>query len=121
MDERNVTSTTVLHAGGAALRNSSLRTGSIVEQALARLAPEQLEAVYAKAIEEAARLENLESKKIQEFQESQRDIQLHIDAVTCLTMNGGGVRNTVTTNVKTATGNMRIETKPTGLLSRLFG
>ena len=83
----------------------------IIERALARLDPEQQQILAEKAAEEALRLEVQKRETELEYTTGKKTIEDHIDAFDMLEKQGRFTRQSMTSDVKTGAGKMRIESK----------
>ena len=99
-DDRGV----VLHGGG-------MRAGGLIESALTKLTTEQTQALMGKAGEEALRLEVKQREQNLDYVAGKKTIEDHIDAWGMLDKRGKLTRQSVTTEVKTGAGKMKIESK----------
>lgn len=93
------------------LHDSGLRAGSLVEQALRELNPEQASNLRAKASEEALRLEVKNREQNMDYGIGRQVTIDHIDTFRMLDKSGKLTRQSVVTDIKTGAGNMRIESK----------
>lgn len=93
------------------LHDSGLRAGSLVEQALRELNPEQASNLRAKAGEEALRLEVKSREQNMDYGIGRQVTMDHIDTFRMLDKSGKLTRQSVVTDIKTGAGNMRIESK----------
>lgn len=93
------------------LHDSGLRAGSLVEQAIKELNPEQASNLRAKAGEEALRLEVKNREQNMDYGIGRQVTMDHIDAFRMLDKSGKLTRQSVVTDIKTGAGNMRIESK----------
>lgn len=93
------------------LHDSGLREGSLILQAVSRLNKEQSQNLMAKAAEEALRLEVKNREQNMDYVLGKKAIEDHIDAFNMLDKGGKTTRHSVTTDIGTGAGNMRIESK----------
>ena len=93
------------------LHDSGLKAGSLVEQALRELNPEQASNLRAKAGEEALRLEVKNREQNMDYGIGRQVTIDHIDTFRMLDKSGKLTRQSVVTDSKTGAGNMRIESK----------
>jgi len=96
---------------GIQLHDNGLRAGSLVDQSLSRLNNEQAQALMAKAGDEALRLEVKNREQNMDYVVGKKVVEDHIETFAMLDKSGKLTRQTVTTDVKTGAGNMRIESK----------
>lgn len=95
----------------AELHENGLRAGSLIEQAVARLDPEQTKTLMAKAGEEALRLEVKNREQNMDYVAGRKAAEDHIEMFDMLEKNGRLTRQTVSSDIKTGAGNMKIESK----------
>lgn len=93
------------------LHDNGLRAGSLVEHSLARLDESQARNLMARAGEEALRLEVKSREQNMDYVAGKKTIEDHIDTFNMLDKRGPLVRQSVTSDIKTGAGNMRIESK----------
>ena len=93
------------------LHDSGLKAGSLVEQALRELNPEQASNLRAKAGEEALRLEVKNREQNMDYGIGRQVTIDHIDTFRMLDKSGKLTRQSVVTDIMTGAGNMRIESK----------
>jgi len=94
-----------LHDGGTG------RVGALIDHALANLTAEQARNLSGKAAAEALRLEVKQREQNLDYVAGKKTIEDHIDAFAMLEKQGKLTRQTVVSEIKTGTGNMRIESK----------
>lgn len=93
------------------LHDNGLRAGSLVELSLARLNNSQVQNLMAKAGEEALRLEVKNREQNMDYIVGKKATEDHIDTFNMLDKSGKLTRQSVTSDIKTGAGNMRIESK----------
>jgi hypothetical protein len=93
------------------LHDSGLRAGSLVEQAIRELNPEQASNLRARAGEEALRLEVKNREQNMDYGIGRQVTIDHIDTFRMLDKSGKLTRQSVVTDIRTGAGNMRIESK----------
>lgn len=93
------------------LHDNGLRAGSLIDQAVSRLSQEQANNLMTKAGEEGLRLEVKRAEMNIEYVTGRKVTEDHIDTFKMLDRGGRLTRHSVTTDVKTGAGNMRIESK----------
>lgn len=94
------------------LHNSgNLRAGSLIDQSLTNLTPEQRQALVGKAAEEALRLEAKARNQNLDYVVGKKVVEDHIEAFEMLNKDGKLTRHAVTSDVNTGAGKMRIESK----------
>jgi hypothetical protein len=94
-----------------ALHDSGLKAGSLITQAMGRLSEDQARNLMSKAGEEALRLEVQKREQDMQYDLGRRTAEDHVEAFDMLNKNGRTTRQTVTSNIRTGAGNMRIESK----------
>jgi hypothetical protein len=97
--------------GAVQVRDNGLRQGSLIEQSLAGLTPEQAQTLLLKAAEERLKLEVLAKQQSLDFAAGQRAIDSHTETFNSLEKQGRLTRQVVVSDVKTGAGQMRIESK----------
>lgn len=95
---------TVLHDNG-------LKAGSVIEQSVRSLNPEQIQAVGAKAAEEIVRLEIKQREINLEYVAGKKSAEDHIQTWDMLSKEGKTTRQSVTSEIRTGAGKMQIESK----------
>jgi len=93
------------------LHDNGLRAGNLIDQSISRLDEEQVKALGAKAGEETLRLQALQTQRNIEYSTGKKVVEDHIDTWDALNKNGRTTRQTLTTDVETGAGRMRIESK----------
>ena len=93
------------------LHDNGLRAGSLVEISLSRLNKSQVANLMAKAGEEALRLEVKNREQNMDYVVGKKATEDHIDTFNMLDKSGKLTRQSVTSDIKTGAGNMRIESK----------
>lgn len=93
------------------LHDNGLRAGSLVELSLTRLNGRQAQNLMAKAGEEALRLEVKNREQNMDYVVGKKATEDHIDTFNMLDKSGKMTRQSVTSDIKTGAGNMRIESK----------
>jgi len=102
---------TTISSNQVQLHDSGLRAGSLVEQAIRGLNPEQASNLIAKAGEEALRLEVKNREQSMDYGLGRKVTEDHIDTFRMLDKSGKLTRQSIVTEIKTGAGNMRIESK----------
>jgi hypothetical protein len=98
-------------SGPLALHGSGPRAGSIIDQAVSRLSPDQANELISRAADEALKLE-VSVRKIEiEYAYGRKAAEDHIDTFKMLDKEGKATRQVVKSDIKTGAGNMRIESK----------
>jgi hypothetical protein len=93
------------------LHNNGLRAGSLIEQSLSRLTEQQAQNLMSKAGEEALRLEVKNREQNMDYLAGKKVMEDHIEVFATLEKGGRTTRQSVTSDIKTGAGNMRIESK----------
>lgn len=96
---------------GVQLHGNGLRAGSLIEQSLSKLNEQQAQNLMAKASEEALRLEVKSREQNMDYVNGKKVAEDHIDTFNMLEKRGRMTRQSVTSDIKTGAGNMRIESK----------
>ena len=97
--------------GAVQLHDSGLKAGSLVEQSLAKLTPEQAQTLMGKAGDEALRLEVKRTEQNIDYVTGKKVIEDHSDTFKILDKSGTLTSHKVVTDAKTGAGNMHIESK----------
>lgn len=95
----------------AKLHDNGLSAGSLIDQSLIHLNKQQAETLMAKAAEKALELEARKRQQDMDYEAGRRATQDHIDTYNMLDKNGRLTRQSVTSDIKTGAGNMRVESK----------
>ena len=93
------------------LHDNGLRAGSLIDQSLSRLNEQQAQNLMHKAAEEALRLEVKNREQNMDYVVGKKAAEDHIDTFNMLERGGKTTRQSVTSDIKTGAGNMRIESK----------
>lgn len=93
------------------LHDNGLRAGSLIDAAVRSLDEEQTKNLLAKAAEEALRLETKSREQNMDYIAGKKVAEDHIDTFSMLEKSGRLTRQSVTSDIKTGAGNMRIESK----------
>lgn len=96
------------------LLSEAIEPGKILKTALANLSVEQQQDLMNKAANEALDLEIKKEKMQMDHHVSQADIQNHISTFRDIDKEGKLTRHKVSSDVKTASGSMKIESKSGG-------
>lgn len=98
------------HSTGNISRSSGIQPGRILDAALSDLSDKQRSELFAKAQEEALRLEIQAKEAELNYIAGRKDVDNHIDSFNSLTRNSGNTeKHRMKTTAKTATGNTTIE------------
>lgn len=93
------------------VNTGGLNAGSLIDQSLSRLNQSQIQNLVAKAAEEALRLEVKAREQNIDYVGGKKAIEDHVDAFNGLDKRNKLDRHSITSNVKTGAGNMRIESR----------
>jgi hypothetical protein len=93
------------------LHGNGLQAGSLIEVSLSRLNTNQAQNLMSKAAEEALRLEVKNREQNMDYVVGKKATEDHIDTFNMLDKQGRLVRQSVTSDIKTGAGSMRIESK----------
>lgn len=93
------------------VNSGGLNAGSLIDQSLSRLTEKQVQNLVEKAGAEALRLESKAREQNIDYVTGRKVVEDHIDTFDQLDKRGKMTRHSVTTDVKTGAGNMRIESK----------
>lgn len=96
---------------GAVAPAQDLRPGQVIDHALKNLTPEQKQELLGKAAEEGLNLEVRGRNMRLDSEQSEHDIQAHIDATRALDQSGNLNRQSIKSDIKTGSGRMTIESK----------
>lgn len=111
MVENRQLPTRLRETGAVQLHDSGLKAGSLVEQSLAKLTPEQAQTLMGKAGDEALRLEVKRTEQNIDYVTGRKVVEDHIDTFTGLDKSGKLTSHKIVTDVNTGAGHMRIESK----------
>jgi hypothetical protein len=111
MDDKNSLPMQEQDKHSVQLHDNGLRAGSLIDHALSRLNEQQQQNLMAKAAEEALRLEVKNREQNIDYVRGRKVAEDHIDTFNMLEKGGRTTRQTVTSDIKTGAGNMRIESK----------
>lgn len=93
------------------LHNSGLQAGSLIEQSISRLDPDQAKHLMEKAVEEALRLEVKTREHNINYVNGKKAAEDHIETFEMLDKTGKLTRQNVVSDITTGAGKMRIESK----------
>jgi hypothetical protein len=97
--------------GAVELHGHGLQAGNLLGGSLSNLSKEQAQAISVKAAEEGLRLEARRAQQAIDYGSAKKVVEDHIDVFNTLDRSGRTTRQTVTTEVNTGAGKMRIESK----------
>lgn len=107
-DKRDLTTT---NNNEVRLHDNGLKAGSLIDQSVRSLNQEQVQALGSKAAEEMIRLEVKQREINLEYVAGKKSAEDHIETWDMLKGGGKSTRQSVTSEIKTGAGNMRIESK----------
>lgn len=110
-DNKNNLPSTSRNKGSVELHDNGLRAGNLIDQALSRLDPDQVRALGVKAGEEALKLQARQAQQNIDYVTGKKVVEDHIQTWDALNKSGKTTRQSVTTDVETGAGKMRIESK----------
>jgi hypothetical protein len=93
------------------LHDNGLRAGNIIDSAISRLDDEQVKALGLKAAEAAIELQKRQTQQSIDYVTGKKVVEDHVETWDALNKNGRTTRQSVTTDVETGAGKMRIESK----------
>lgn len=111
MSDNNPINLPAVQSKSELANGGGLRAGSLIDQSLSRLNESQIQTLVEKAAAEALRLETKGREQNLDYIVSRKVVEDHIDTFDQLDKRGRLTRHSVTTDVKTGAGNMRIESK----------
>jgi hypothetical protein len=103
--------TQVARTNQSALHDNGLRAGALIETSISQLSPDEVRNLRARAAEAALELEVKARTQNLDYVAGKKDIEDHIDTFGTLDKRGKTTRHSVTTDIKTGAGNMRLESK----------
>lgn len=95
----------------ATLHDNGLRAGNLIDQAISRLDDDQVKALGVKAAEAALELQKRQTQQNIDYTTGKKVVEDHVDTWDALNKNGRTTRQSVTTDVETGAGRMRLESK----------
>jgi hypothetical protein len=110
-DDRNLPARTGDSRRSVKLHDNGLRAGNLIETAIARLDENQIKALGEKAAEAALDLQKRQTQQNIDYVTGKKVVEDHIDTWDALNKHGHTTRQSVTTDVETGAGRMRIESK----------
>lgn len=93
------------------LHDNGLRAGNLIDSAISRLDDSQVQALGVKAAEAALELQKRQTQQNIDYVTGKKVVEDHIDTWDALNKQGKTTRQSVTTDVETGAGRMRIESK----------
>ncbi len=93
------------------LHDNGLRAGNLIDQAISHLDSSQIKALGAEAAKEAIRLQGRQQQQNIDYVTGKKVVEDHIDAWDALNKTGRTTRQSVTTDIETGAGRIRIESK----------
>lgn len=110
MRDKNLPSTTRQNAP-VQLHDNGLRASNLIDSAISRLDEEQVRALGIKAGEEALRLQARQTQQNIDYVTGKKVVEDHIETWDALNKNGRTTRQSLSTDIETGAGKMRIESK----------
>jgi hypothetical protein len=107
-DKRDLTTT---NGNEIRLHDNGLKAGSLIDQSIRSLNHEQVQAIGSTVAAEIARLEVKQREINLEYVVGKKSAEDHIETWDMLGKGGKLTRQSVTSEIKTGAGNMRIESK----------
>lgn len=102
---------TKTNSGRVELHDNGVRASNLVDHAISQLKPEQMQALGMKAGEEHIRLQARQSQQNIDYVTGKKVVEDHLQAWDMVNKNGRTTRQSITTDVETGAGKMRIESK----------
>lgn len=93
------------------LHDNGLRAGNLIDTAISRLDENQVKALGVKAAEAALELQKRQTQQNIDYTTGKKVVEDHIDTWDVLNKNGKTTRQSVTSDIDTGAGRMRIESK----------
>jgi len=93
------------------LHDNGLRAGNLIDVAISRLDEKEVKALGVKAADAALELQKRQTQQNIDYTTGKKVIEDHVDTFDALNKNGRTTRQSVTTDVETGAGRMRIESK----------
>lgn len=91
--------------------DNGLRSSNLIDTAISRLDENQVKALGVKAAEAALDLQNRQAEQNIDYVTGKKVVEDHVETWEALSKQGRTTRQTVTTDVETGAGRMRIESK----------
>ena len=110
-DDRRVPATRDANKGSVQLHDNGLSAGNLIDQALSRLDESQVKALGVEAGKEALRLQARQTQQNIDYTTGKKVAEDHIDTWDTLNKHGRTTRQSVTSDIDTGAGKMRIESK----------
>lgn len=111
MNDKTNMSIDTVKKGSALVQGNGLKAGSLIEQSLSRLNQEQAQNLMLKAGEEALKLEAKSHNQNLDYVAGKKAMEDHIEAFDMLDKRGRTTRQSISSDIKTGAGNMKIESK----------
>lgn len=93
------------------LHDNGLRAGNLIDSAISRLDDGQVKAVGVKAAELALELQKRQTQQNIDYATGKKVVEDHVDTWEALNKTGRTTRQSLTTDIETGAGRMRIESK----------
>jgi hypothetical protein len=110
-DDRNLPARTDDTRRSVKLHDNGLRAGNLINSAISRLDDVQVKALGIKAAEAALELEKRQTQQNIDYVTGKKVVEDHVETWEKLNKQGRTTRQSVTTDVETGAGRMRIESK----------
>jgi len=110
-DDRNLPARSDKTPRSVRLHDNGLRAGNLIDGAISRLDKHEIKALGAKAAEAALELQKRQAQQNIDYATGKKVAEDHIDTWNALNKQGKTTRQSVTTDIETGAGRMRIESK----------
>lgn len=110
-DDRNLPARTDDSRRSVKLHDNGLRAGNLIDTAISRLDEDQVKALGVKAAEAALDLQKRQTQQNIDYVTGKKVVEDHVETWDALNKHGRTTRQSVTTDVETGAGRMRIESK----------
>lgn len=110
-DDRNLPARNDESRRSVRLHDNGLRAGNLIDGAISRLDESQVQALGLKAAEAALELQKRQTQQNIDYVTGKKVAEDHVDTWNTLNRNGRTTRQSLTTDIETGAGRMRIESK----------
>jgi hypothetical protein len=110
-DDRNLPARADESRRSVKLHDNGLRAGNLIDHAISRLDENQVKALVVEAMKKALELQAREARQNMDYVAGKRVAEDHIDTWNALNKDGKTTRQSLTTDIETGAGRMRIESK----------
>lgn len=110
-EDRNLPSKAEDSRRSVNLHDNGLRAGNLIDTALSRLDDDQVKALGLKAGEAALELQRRQTQQNIDYVTGKKVVEDHVDTWDALNKSGRTTRQSLTTDIETGAGRMRIESK----------